>query len=38
MIISRICGLVYENQHVKNFFFKNYSNIKEIELKNLNEG
>lgn len=33
MIISRICGLVYENQHVKNFFFKNYSNIKEIELK-----
>ena len=38
IIISRICGLIYENQHVKNFFFKNYSNIKEIKLKNLNEG
>lgn len=38
ILISRICGLVYENQHVKNFFFKNYSNIKEIKLKSLNEG
>ena len=38
MIISIICGLVYEKKHEKNFFFKNYSNIKEIELKNLNEG